>query len=152
MNLIILFFSYVGVSLNIIFARTIYGHFTVEKRQEIRVKKYGGFGLVINNILGREADFKPRVEFSLGVPDDKDLEEIDEVEGIWTHEQVRTITLENNDHVLESLDFTVPAGTKRGDYYFNVFVCYDGDESSEFCPSGFKSLYGAVQQITINVP
>jgi hypothetical protein len=41
-HLIILFFSYVGVSLNIIFARTIYGHFTVEKRQEILSNVYGG--------------------------------------------------------------------------------------------------------------
>ena len=123
----------------------------IEKRQVIRVKKYGSFGLVINNMLGREAEFKPVVTFSLGITDDD--EEIEEEEGIWTHEQERAIELENNEYELVSLDFTVPAGTDPGDYIFNVYVCYDSNENpSEFCPLGYKSLYGAPNQITISVP
>ena len=123
----------------------------IEKRQEIRVKKYGAFGLVINNMLGEKAKFKPIVDFSLGITDKE--EELDEVEGIWTHEQERAIELENNDYELVSLAFTVPAGTDPGDYIFNVYVCYDsGEELSEFCPDGYRSLYGPVNQITIAVP
>ena len=123
----------------------------IEKRLEIRVRKYGSFGLVVNNMLGEEANFKPIIDFSLGVLDNED--EVDEIEGIWTQEQVRAVNLENNDYELVSLPFTVPGGAKAGDYIFNVYVCYDSnDEPSDMCPTGFKSIYGPVNQITIFVP
>jgi hypothetical protein len=106
---------------------------------------------VINNMLGQKSTFKPVVTFSLGITDDD--EEIDEESGIWTHEQERAIDLDNNDYELVSLDFTVPPGTDPGEYIFNVYVCYDSDDNpSDFCPSGYGSLYGPVNQITVSVP
>jgi hypothetical protein len=41
-HFIILLFSYVGISLNILFARTIYGHFTMDERKELLHHVYGG--------------------------------------------------------------------------------------------------------------
>tara|TARA_B110000438_G_scaffold112227_1_gene110123 strand:+ start:2541 stop:4436 length:1896 start_codon:yes stop_codon:yes gene_type:complete len=50
-HFIILIFSYIGVSLNIIFAKTIYGHFTMDGRKEILSDITYNFSHYLPNIL-----------------------------------------------------------------------------------------------------
>ncbi len=124
----------------------------LEKTQTIRVRKYGYYGLVINNLLGVETDFKPIVEFSYGMSEDGD--EFDSLPpGDKWFNEVRRFTIDNNDYVAHTITFTVPGGTDPGDYVFNVYVCYDGaSDNSDVCPSGFRTLYGPVNQLTVRVP
>ncbi len=124
-----------------------------EIKKEVPTRKTGSFGVVINNIAGIEKRFKPVVAFSIGILDDGN-----EATGIdlskWTFTEFNEEILENNRHTTVEIPFLVPPGTKKGEYVFNVNVCFDSNDNiaSSKCPGSYPSLYAPTQQVTIIVP
>ncbi len=119
-------------------------------QKEISIGKTEAFGLGILNQLGEKKYFKVFIGFSTAVDEHGDKFEdyiLDEVNvEDWTFKESRAYELDDNEHEIIPLSFTVPLGTKKGTYVFNVEVYYSNNENV-----GRNNLYDAVHQIRIIV-
>jgi hypothetical protein len=124
-----------------------------EIKKQIITTRTDRFWVIINNIYGQRKDFKVFVKFSRGILDDgSEISSLDVSK--WTFVDYSIHTIENNDHFVEQVVMQPPRSTKKGSYIFNIYVCSKTPQAVDDtgCKAPFSSLYGTLNQITVEVP
>jgi hypothetical protein len=128
-----------------------------ENTKSIKILGTDYFGLGILNQLGEKRNFKFFIKWDTAVdPNGNKFEpEITNIEASdWTtKDESRVYEIKDNGFELVTIDFTPPAGTKKGTYVFNVNVCYDvsSGATNDKCPQSYPYLYDYTHQIRIEV-
>lgn len=124
-------------------------------RKEIHIGKSGVFGLAIVNNFGEKKDFSVNIGISMAIDENNnDITAAIEASQ-WTFTTHGPIELDNLKAEKISIPIVVPYGTPRGEYAFNVNVCFDdGDPATETldkCTGTFKDLYETTHKIRVTV-
>jgi len=121
-------------------------------QKEMRIRDTETFGLGILNQLGETKYFKVFIDFATAVDEHGEVFSEDILNNVnvedWTFEESPVYQLKDNEHKIMPLAFSVPLGTKKGTYVFNVGV-YHSD--SEDVGKTEDNLYDTIHQIRIIV-
>ena len=123
-------------------------------RREGKVKDVIIMGIGISNTIG-EAHFFVYNEFKKAVLDNGNVLDSGTGEKIPQISQgPKDVLIKKNEDEYVVLAYSIPQGTKAGEYVFDVYVCADGaerlPENRENCPSP-QGTYGGLHKIYIEV-
>jgi hypothetical protein len=122
-----------------------------ETKKEVRVGQAELFGVIINNIVGKKASFRPVFTFSRAMLDDDTTLTGNAINADEWTASFRSYEIPNNGHEIIDIPIQVPGGTKSGDYLFNIRICYsESSDASDTCSGADQ--YAPPLRITVAVP